>query len=298
MKRVSLIGIISDKMKGTEMKMKKSLLLVSIFMIMLTGCSSKNKAVNQKAGNKMTVGLSNPIQESSASEILERLNVKFAVPGGAKDVRYSIIAGNLAQMDFIWNESECTARIECDAESEDISGFNYDWMNESPCTVYENPASAKWQITETGDVVGICLWQDKASNLTYSVSMKKNADSEKLAALANAVYAAEGVPMTYKMVSMAEGIEIAKKNPDAIIVDVRRNDEYKAGHIPGAVLLTMETITAETAAKVLPYKEQLILIYCRSGRRSKIAAQTLLDLGYTNLIEFGGIMDYKGEIEK
>ena len=90
--------------------------------------------------------------------------------------------------------------------------------------------------------------------------------------------------MTYKMVSIAEGLEIAKNNPDAIIVDVRRDDEYKTGHIPGAVLLTKETITAETAAKVLPDKNQMILIYCRSGRRSKIAAQTLLELGYTNLM--------------
>ncbi len=105
-------------------------------------------------------------------------------------------------------------------------------------------------------------------------------------------------PETYKMVSMAEGIEIAKKNPDSIIVDVRRDDEYKAGHIPGAVLLTMETITEETATKVLPDKNQMILIYCRSGRRSKIAAQSLLELGYTNLIEFGGILDYKGKVEK
>lgn len=120
---------------------------------------------------------------------------------------------------------------------------------------------------------------------------------KKLFALANDIYDAGGAPMTYKMVSMAEGLEIAKNNPDAIIVDVRRDDEYKAGHIPGAVLLTMETITEETAAKVLPDKNQMILIYCRSGRRSKIAAQNLLDLGYTNLIEFGGLLDYKGKIE-
>ncbi len=92
---------------------------------------------------------------------------------------------------------------------------------------------------------------------------------------------AEENPMTFKMVSMAEGIEIAKKNPEAIIVDVRRDEEYKAGHIPGAVLLTMETITEETATKVLPDKNQMILISCRSGRRSKIAAQSLLELGYT-----------------
>ena len=276
--------------------MKKTLILISIFMIMLVSCSGKKSAVNTTA-NK-TVGLPNPVQESTAEDIAKELNVKFAVPDDAKNIRYSIIAGNLAQMDFIWNEAECTARIKRDAESEDISGFYYNWSNETPCTIGENAGIAKWQITEVGEVVGICLWQNKTSNLTYSVSMKKNADSEKLIALANAVYIAGGEPMTYKMVSMSEGLEIAKNNPDAIIVDVRRDDEYKAGHIPGAVLLTMETITAETAAKVLPDKNQMILIYCRSGRRSKIAAQNLLDLGYTNLIEFGGILDYKGKVEK
>ena len=265
-------------------------------MIMIVSCSGKKPAVNA-AANK-TVGLPNPVQESTAEEITKRLNVKFAVPDNAKNIRYSIIAGNVAQMDFIWNEAECTARIKRNAESEDISGFYYNWPNETLCTVGENAGIAKWQITDVGEAVGICLWQNKASNLTYSVSMKKNADSEKLIALANAVYIAGATPMTYKMVSMAEGLEIAKNNPDAIIVDVRHDDEYKAGHIPGAVLLTMETITAETAAKVLPDKNQMILIYCRSGRRSKMAAQNLLDLGYTNLIEFGGILDYKGKVEK
>ena len=276
--------------------MKKTLILISIFMIMIVSCSGKKPAVNADA-NK-TVGLPNPVQESTAEEITNRLNVKFAVPDNAKNIRYSIIAGNLAQMDFIWNEAECTARIKRNAESEDISGFYYNWSNETPCTVGENAGIVKWQITEVGEAVGICLWQNKASNLTYSVSMKKNADCEKLIALANDIYDAGGAPMTYKMISMAEGLEIAKNNPDAIIVDVRHDDEYKAGHIPGAVLLTMETITAETAAKVLPDKSQMILIYCRSGRRSKMAAQNLLDLGYTNLIEIGGILDYKGKVEK
>lgn len=276
--------------------MKKTLILISIFMIMLVSCSGKKSAVNTTA-NK-TIGLPNPVQESTAEDIAKELNVKFAVPDGAKNIRYSIVSGNLAQMDFILNEAECTARIKRDAESEDISGFYYNWSNETPCTVGENAGIAKWQITEVGEVVGICLWQNKASNLTYSVSMKKNADSEKLVALANDIYEEGGMPMTYKMVSMAEGLEIAKNNPDAIIVDVRHDDEYKAGHIPGAVLLTMETITEETAAKVLLDKSQMILIYCRSGRRSKIAAQTLLELGYTNLIEFGGILDYKGKVEK
>ena len=168
--------------------MKKTFILILIFVMILAGCAGKNKAANQKSGEKISVGLANPVQESSAEEIAERLNVKFAVPDGAKNVRYSIIAGKLAQMDFIWNEAECTARIERDAESEDISGFYYDWPNEALCTVGGFNATAKWQITETGEIVGICLWQDKAANLTYSVSMKKNADSEKLVLLANAVY--------------------------------------------------------------------------------------------------------------
>lgn len=283
-------------MEGSEAKMKKALILISIFIMILVSCSGKKSAVNTTA-NK-TIGLPNPVQESTAEDIAKELNVKFAVPDGAKNIRYSIVSGNLAQMDFILNEAECTARIQRAAESEDISGFYYNWSNETPCTVGANAGIAKWQITEVGEVVGICLWQNKASNLTYSVSMKKNADSEKLIALANDIYDEGGMPMTYKMVSIAEGLEIAKNNPDAIIVDVRHDDEYKAGHIPGAVLLTMETITADTAAKVLPDKTQMILIYCRSGRRSKIAAQNLLDLGYTNLIEFGGILDYKGKVEK
>lgn len=113
-----------------------------------------------------------------------------------------------------------------------------------------------------------------------------------------ALVAMEANAVGFKTLSMAEGIEMAKGNPKAVIVDVRRDDEYKAGHIPGALLLTLEKITKESAAKVLPDKGQMIFIYCRSGRRSKIAANKLLELGYTNLIEFGGILDYTGPVEK
>ena len=113
-----------------------------------------------------------------------------------------------------------------------------------------------------------------------------------------ALVAMEANAVGFKTLSMAEGIEMARGNPKAVIVDVRRDDEYKAGHIPGALLLTLEKITKESAAKVLPDKSQMIFIYCRSGRRSKIAANKLLELGYTNLIEFGGILDYTGPVEK
>ena len=125
--------------------MKKTLILISIFMIMLISCSGKNKMADKALG-KQTMGLPNPIHESSAEDIAKKLNVKFAVPDDAKNIRYSIIAGKLAQMDFIWNDAECTARIERDAESEDISSFYYNWSNETPCTIGENAGIAKWQM--------------------------------------------------------------------------------------------------------------------------------------------------------
>lgn len=143
-----------------------------------------------------------------------------------------------------------------------------------------------------------CSGKKEAKNIDANRGGEITNPMKKIAPKVNKGFAAGGGSVNYKMVSMSEGLEIAKKNPDAIIVDVRREDEYKAGHIPGAVILTMETISAETAAKVLPDKSKMILVYCRSGRRSKIAAQTLSELGYSNLIEFGGILDYNGKIEK
>lgn len=82
-----------------------------------------------------------------------------------------------------------------------------------------------------------------------------------------------------------------------IIVDVRTQEEYAAGHIPGAVLLPNEDINEKTAAAILPNKDTKLLVYCRSGNRSKQASQKLSDMGYKNIVEIGGINDYKGEIE-
>ncbi len=82
---------------------------------------------------------------------------------------------------------------------------------------------------------------------------------------------------------------------DYIIIDVRTVEEYGEGHIPGAIVIPHEEIN-ERAENELPDKSQLILVYCRSGRRSKIAAQALADLGYTNVKEFGGIIDWQYEI--
>ncbi len=101
--------------------------------------------------------------------------------------------------------------------------------------------------------------------------------------------------MTYQSISQEEAAQKMLLDDGHIIVDVRRRDEYDAGHIPGAVLIPNESIGTEPP-ELLPDKDQIILIYCRSGRRSKEAAQKLANLGYSNLYEFGGILDWKGEI--
>ena len=95
----------------------------------------------------------------------------------------------------------------------------------------------------------------------------------------------------------AEGAKQIMDNEEGyIILDVREQEEYDQGHIPGAILISHEEI-AEKAEEVLTDKDQLILVYCRSGRRSKIAAEALVELGYTNIKEFGGIIDWPYEVE-
>ena len=102
---------------------------------------------------------------------------------------------------------------------------------------------------------------------------------------------------SYRQISMDEAIKMMRDEKDYIILDVRRPDEFAEGHIPGAINVPNEEIgTAEIAE--LPDKSQLILVYCRSGRRSKEASEKLVKLGYTNIVEFGGFLDWKGEIEK
>lgn len=101
---------------------------------------------------------------------------------------------------------------------------------------------------------------------------------------------------TYEKITMSEGLARMKSDENYILLDVRRADEFEAGHIPGAVNLPNEEIGTEEIPS-LPDKAQTIYIYCRSGNRSKQAADKLLALGYTNLIEFGGIIDYTGELE-
>ena len=99
---------------------------------------------------------------------------------------------------------------------------------------------------------------------------------------------------SYRQISMDEAITMMEEESGYIILDVRTPEEFADKHIPGAVNIPNETIAAEEIPE-LPDKDQLILVYCRSGNRSKQASEKLADLGYTNVVEFGGINSWPGE---
>lgn len=101
---------------------------------------------------------------------------------------------------------------------------------------------------------------------------------------------------SYEQITQEEAKEMMDTE-EVIILDVREQDEYDSGHIPGAVLLPVGTIDEETAAEVIPEKDATVLVYCRSGNRSKTASSTLVELGYTNVYEFGGINTWPYETE-
>ena len=101
---------------------------------------------------------------------------------------------------------------------------------------------------------------------------------------------------SYRQISQAEAKEMMDTQ-EVIILDVREQDEYDSGHIPGAVLLPVGAIDEDTAAAVIPAKDATVLVYCRSGNRSKTASSALAELGYTNIYEFGGIKTWSYETE-
>ena len=103
--------------------------------------------------------------------------------------------------------------------------------------------------------------------------------------------------MTYTSITMEEAKDIFQNSGDYIILDVRRADEFSEGHIPGAVNYANEDILHDKP-EVLPYLEHTIYVYCRSGRRSKEAGDKVVQMGYTNIIEIGGFLDWHGELEK
>ena len=105
---------------------------------------------------------------------------------------------------------------------------------------------------------------------------------------------AQSEESTYRQVNAEEADSMMEEESGYIILDVGTAQEYSEKHIPGAINLPNETIGTEDIPE-LPDKEQLILVYCRSGNRSKQAAEKLVKLGYTNIVEFGGINDWTGE---
>ena len=101
---------------------------------------------------------------------------------------------------------------------------------------------------------------------------------------------------TYQRITQ-EAAEEMMDSQEVVILDVREQDEFDAGHIPGALLLPVGTITKDTAAAFIPELDSVVLVYCRSGNRSRTASQALADLGYTNVYEFGGINTWPYEVE-
>lgn len=102
---------------------------------------------------------------------------------------------------------------------------------------------------------------------------------------------------SYQQVDAETAKKLMDTEDDYVILDARTQTEYDEGHIPGAILIPHDTVTT-AAENALPDKGQLILVYCRSGNRSKEASQALVDLGYTNVVEFGGINSWPYEVEK
>ena len=107
----------------------------------------------------------------------------------------------------------------------------------------------------------------------------------------------DGGSATYDQISGAEAKALMDSESGYIIIDARTQEEYNQGHIAGAIMIPEYEI-ADRAENELPDKDQLILVYCRSGRRSKIAAEELVKLGYTNVKEFGGIIDWEYDTVK
>ena len=102
---------------------------------------------------------------------------------------------------------------------------------------------------------------------------------------------------TYQQITQKEAKNMMDTQ-EVLVLDVRERDEFDVGHIPGAILLPVGTISEATAAAVIPADDTVVLVYCRSGNRSKTASAALAELGYTQVYEFGGINTWPYEVEK
>ena len=135
------------------------------------------------------------------------------------------------------------------------------------------------------------------ANLTLLISGCASAPQEQIvtetaaSSVTLSTVAEENTADSYRQISQETAKEMMNAEDGHIIIDVRRQDEFDSGHIEGAICIPNESIDTEQPPE-LPDLDQIILVYCRSGRRSKEAAQKLYDMGYTNVYEFGGIIDW------
>ena len=169
------------------------LMLASVCVIFCTsGCSSQKKKnglpeSDGRAAGGTSVGIANPVVQSDPQEILDVLGIRFNEPEGASGVRYSIIGGKTAQMDFVWKGIECTARISGEPSFTDISGMYFSWKSEISTKIERCDAVVK--LAESGgSTTGVCMWYDTVPGLMCSVSMKNDATQELLEAIARQVY--------------------------------------------------------------------------------------------------------------
>lgn len=131
-----------------------------------------------------------------------------------------------------------------------------------------------------------------------TATAESSAASESSGTSGSATTEAPLVVDGYRQINQTTAQKMMEENENYIILDVRTEEEYNDGHIPDAVLLPNESIGETDDIELLPDKDQLIFVYCRSGRRSKEASKKLADLGYTNVYEFGGIIDWAGPTVK
>ena len=130
-----------------------------------------------------------------------------------------------------------------------------------------------------------------------AIAIIGGADGPTSIFLAGKLTGGENQVAEYTSITMEDAKQIFQEKGDYLIVDVRRADEFAEGHIPGAINIANEDIVSAEPAE-LPDKDQMIYVYCRSGNRSKQASAKLAAMGYTNIVEFGGILDWTGEVER
>ena len=169
------------------------------------------------------------------------------------------------------------------------AGYDDDYLTEHPFYEYVEI----YQCTEDGEMIVVdALIFDSWNNIAYDL----NGEVVDLETYTVPDIRIEEDMSGYTSITMEEARGIFETPGDYIILDVRRADEFAEGHIPGAINVANEDIASDEPAE-LPDKAQTIYVYCRSGNRSKQASAKLANMGYENIIEFGGIIDWTGDIE-